>query len=151
MSQTDVQLVIGKLMTDQNFRRSFEEGAEECLAGLCAHGVALNETEIAALVEADPRIWSQMAARIDRRLRTVGLAFTPAERRAATLTAREQRVLRGVFEGLTNKEIAGALGVSESAVKATLQQLFRKGHVRTRSQLVRVAIEGWLGTIRKAG
>jgi two-component system, NarL family, nitrate/nitrite response regulator NarL len=58
------------------------------------------------------------------------------------LTAREQQVLEGIFEGLTNKEIAGRLNVSESAVKATLQQLFEKLNVRTRSQLVRVALEG---------
>jgi len=58
-------------------------------------------------------------------------------------------VLRGLFEGLTNKEIAAQLGVSESAIKATLQQLFQKARVRTRSQLVRIAIEGSLGTARK--
>lgn len=58
------------------------------------------------------------------------------------LTAREQQVLEGIFEGLTNKEIAGRLNVSESAIKATLQQLFEKLRVRTRSQLVRVALEG---------
>jgi DNA-binding NarL/FixJ family response regulator len=65
------------------------------------------------------------------------------------LTDREQQVLRGLFEGLTNKEIASQLGVSESAIKATLQQLFQKARVRTRSQLVRIAIEGSLGTARK--
>lgn len=58
------------------------------------------------------------------------------------LTARERQVLEGIFEGLTNKEIAGRIGVSESAIKATLQQLFEKLNVRTRSQLVRVALEG---------
>ena len=65
------------------------------------------------------------------------------------LTDREQQVLRGLFEGLTNKEIGAQLGVSESAIKATLQQLFQKARVRTRSQLVRIAIEGSLGTARK--
>jgi DNA-binding NarL/FixJ family response regulator len=65
------------------------------------------------------------------------------------LTEREQQVLRGIFEGLTNKEIATRLGVSESAVKATLQQLFQKTHVRTRSQLVRIALESSLGATRK--
>ncbi len=66
-----------------------------------------------------------------------------------SLTEREQRVLRGIFEGLSNKEIASQIGVSESAVKATLQQLFQKTRVRTRSQLVRIALEGSLGTTRK--
>jgi DNA-binding NarL/FixJ family response regulator len=50
-------------------------------------------------------------------------------------------VLRGVFEGLANKEIAERLKVSESAIKASLQQLFSKTGVRTRGQLVRIALE----------
>ena len=58
------------------------------------------------------------------------------------LTQREDQVLLGVFEGLTNRKIATKLGVSETSVKATLQQLFHKTGVRTRSQLVRIALEG---------
>jgi DNA-binding NarL/FixJ family response regulator len=64
------------------------------------------------------------------------------------LTPREQQVLRGVLEGLTNKEIAHQIGVSLSSVKASLQQLFDKTSVRTRSQLVRIAIERSLETTR---
>jgi len=56
-------------------------------------------------------------------------------------TERERQVLSYIFEGLANKEIAGRIGVSESSVKAILQQLFTKTGVRTRSQLVRVALE----------
>ena len=65
------------------------------------------------------------------------------------LTAREQEVLRSVFEGLTNKEIAYRIGASHSSVKATLQNLFEKTGVRTRAQLVRIAIERSLETARK--
>ncbi|HEY0264011.1 MAG TPA: response regulator transcription factor [Granulicella sp.] len=64
---------------------------------------------------------------------------------AKLLTARELQVLRCVFEGLINKQIAARIGVSESSVKATLQQLFDKTGVRTRSQLVRFALERSLG------
>jgi two-component system, NarL family, nitrate/nitrite response regulator NarL len=60
------------------------------------------------------------------------------------LTEREQEVLRGIFEGLSNKEIASQLNVTEGAIKATLQQLFQKTGVRTRSQLVRIALEASL-------
>ncbi len=56
-------------------------------------------------------------------------------------TERERVVLRSVLEGQANKEIADQLQISESAVKATLQQLFNKTGVRNRSQLVRVALE----------
>jgi two-component system, NarL family, nitrate/nitrite response regulator NarL len=56
-------------------------------------------------------------------------------------TEREQQVLSFVFEGLANKEIAAQIGVSEASVKSTLQQLFSKTGVRTRSQLVRIVLE----------
>lgn len=62
-----------------------------------------------------------------------------------SLTEREQTVLKFVADGLTNKNIGRQIGVSESAVKATLQQLFDKVGVRTRSQLVRAALDGSLG------
>jgi two-component system nitrate/nitrite response regulator NarL len=57
------------------------------------------------------------------------------------LTQRECEVLRCVCEGLSNKEIAQQLGVTENAVKGFLQKLFAKAEVRSRAQLVRVAIE----------
>jgi two-component system, NarL family, nitrate/nitrite response regulator NarL len=57
------------------------------------------------------------------------------------LTDRERAVLRGILEGLSNKEIGSRLDISESAVKGILQQLFSKTGVRTRSQLVRIALE----------
>ena len=57
--------------------------------------------------------------------------------RLDALPEREQAVLRGILSGLTNRKIADQIGASESTVKATLQQLFDKTGVRTRSQLVR--------------
>jgi len=61
--------------------------------------------------------------------------------RARTLTTRQSEVMRGILDGLGNKEIAVAINASESSVKAVIQELFRKAGVRTRSQLVRIAIE----------
>jgi DNA-binding NarL/FixJ family response regulator len=54
---------------------------------------------------------------------------------------RQKQVLRYVLEGLSNKEIAWRMQISESYVKAILQALFHKTGVRTRGQLVRVALE----------
>jgi two-component system, NarL family, nitrate/nitrite response regulator NarL len=68
-------------------------------------------------------------------------AATSLDNPSRFFTQREQQVLCGVFEGLANKEIAARIGVSESSVKATLQQLFSKTGVRTRSQLVRIVLE----------
>ncbi len=57
------------------------------------------------------------------------------------LSGRESRVLRGVLEGLSNKEIGAQMEMTESGVKAVLQKLFERTGVRSRSQLVRYAIE----------
>ena len=66
-----------------------------------------------------------------------------------SFTSRERQVLRAVFAGQTNKEIAFKLGVSEPLVKAVLQQLFSKTGVRTRSQLVRIALERYWKELEK--
>jgi PAS domain S-box-containing protein len=58
-----------------------------------------------------------------------------------SLTSRELEVLRLLVQGMANKEIATKMEISESAVKNVVQQLFTKTGVRTRSQLVRVALE----------
>jgi PAS domain S-box-containing protein len=65
--------------------------------------------------------------------------FSHPER--APLSVRETEVLRLLVQGLANKEIAARMEISESGVKNTIQQLFAKAGVRTRSQLVRVALE----------
>jgi len=70
-----------------------------------------------------------------------------SERRHTELTTREKLVLSLVFEGLTNKEVADRIQISESAVKSCLQHLFAKTGVRTRSQLVRVALEKYRGEL----
>jgi two-component system, NarL family, nitrate/nitrite response regulator NarL len=71
-------------------------------------------------------------------------------RQTQSLTVRQTAVLRGILDGLANKEIAWKLKTSETSVKAAIQELFHKAGVRTRSQLVRIAIErhssDWLGS-----
>jgi DNA-binding NarL/FixJ family response regulator len=68
-------------------------------------------------------------------------ASTPQTGGTRQFTERERQVLSFVFDGLANKEIGARLGVSEGSVKSTLQQLFSKTGVRTRSQLVRIVLE----------
>ena len=70
--------------------------------------------------------------------------FDPAEGAQGVrkpLTQRESAVLRYVCEGLTNKEIAQEMDVSEHSVKSFVQQLFSKTGARSRAQLVTFAIE----------
>jgi len=57
------------------------------------------------------------------------------------LTPRDKAVVSSVLQGLTNREIAVKLAISEGAIKASLRHVCAKLGVRTRSQLVKVALE----------
>jgi DNA-binding NarL/FixJ family response regulator len=123
--------------------RAFQAGAA---------GLFLKHSPPAQLIEAIHKVTSGEMWLDPRAVRSLvaGVHDKSEEQQTAqSLTPRERSVLKAVFEGLTNKEIAGNLQISESSVKAALQQLFDKTGVRTRSQLVRIAIEqhagDWLG------
>jgi DNA-binding NarL/FixJ family response regulator len=114
-----------------------------------ASGVFLKHSSPALLVEAIRKVhagetWIDQHALRD----LVAAAARPdPQPDRKNLTGRERQVLRAVFEGQSNKQIAASLGISESSVKAALQQLFQKTGVRTRSQLVRVALEQFQGDL----
>jgi DNA-binding NarL/FixJ family response regulator len=90
------------------------------------------------------------AEQIDAALRAVaaGLSVTLAEERGrlfeavhesddrTLLTPRELEVLSAVSNGLTNKEIARALGISRHTVKFHLESLMRKLDVSSRAEAV---------------
>lgn len=74
----------------------------------------------------------------DALYRSVDRSKQPAQPR---LTDRDKVVLRFIFQGFSNRQIAERLQISESGVKSSLRQLFDKLGVRTRSQLVKIALE----------
>jgi DNA-binding NarL/FixJ family response regulator len=112
-----------------------------------ASGLFLKHSSPALLAEAIRRVHGGETWVDQRCLRDIVHVALKPEGRAPSkdFTERERAVLRGVFEGLSNKEIGTRLEISESSVKAALQQLFHKTGVRTRSQLVRIALEQFSG------
>jgi DNA-binding NarL/FixJ family response regulator len=122
-------------MSDTGTLRAFENGSA---------GVFLKHSPPSQLVEAIHKVaggemW--LDSRAVQSLVSGATGKSGEQQTADSLTERERTVLKSVFEGLTNKEIGGRLQISESSVKAVLQQLFDKTGVRTRSQLVRIALE----------
>lgn len=112
-----------------------------------ASGIFLKHSSPAVLAEAIRRVHAGETWIDQRALRDIVHVASQPEGRPASkdFNERERAVLRGVFEGLSNKEIGTRLDLSESSVKAALQQLFHKTGVRTRSQLVRIALEQFSG------
>jgi DNA-binding NarL/FixJ family response regulator len=127
-------LIVTAGLTDAEASESLRRGAA---------GIFQKHSSPSLLIEAIRKVM-EGEAWLDQRYFKVlvnGQNTGDGESRTRRLTERERDVLRAVLEGLANKEIAGRLQVSESSVKATLQQLFAKTGVRTRSQLVRIALE----------
>ena len=56
-------------------------------------------------------------------------------------TPREREVLKLVWTGYSNREIAGRLGISARTIEAHRASLMKKLRVANTAQLVRVAIE----------
>ncbi|RRJ65479.1 DNA-binding response regulator [Paenibacillus oralis] len=74
--------------------------------------------------------------------------FPLAKKNAAgepPLTAREREILDWVAKGMTNREIAAVLHISDQTVKNHLKNILHKLHLENRVQLTRYAMEqGWI-------
>ena len=79
MAQRIVEMVIGRLITDEQFRAEFLNAPEQMLQELRDRGFELSRTEITALVNTDPRLWVRVAAAIDPRLEKASFRNDPKE------------------------------------------------------------------------
>jgi hypothetical protein len=68
VSQKTVQLVIGRLVTDEDFRQRFIERPLDTLTELRDQGYELTSDEVEALLKSDRKIWPLVAKRIHPRL-----------------------------------------------------------------------------------
>jgi DNA-binding NarL/FixJ family response regulator len=89
---------------------------------------ALNE----GLIVGNPRLLKPLTSRQN------GLSFSPPEPLAEPLTDREREVLQRIAQGLANKQIAAALGISEHTVKFHLSSIYTKLGATNRTEAVRL-------------
>jgi len=73
MSQKTVQLMIGRLVTDEEYRLRFLSDPLGALNRLRDQGVELTRQEIEALVRTDRTLWTDAAERIDPHLQQCSL------------------------------------------------------------------------------
>jgi DNA-binding NarL/FixJ family response regulator len=98
-------------------------------------------TQIAAAVRAAAGGQSVLDPQVQQRLLAAAGGGAPPAPSVLPdgLTAREGDVLRLIAAGLSNREIAGRLYVSEATVKSHINRLFAKTGVRDRAQAVQYA------------
>ncbi len=73
MSQNSVESIIGRLITDEAFRRRFREQPRAVIEELAANGAPLTPVERRALLEMDAGACERLADCIDPRLQKVSL------------------------------------------------------------------------------
>lgn len=78
-----------------------------------------------------------------------GLRTASARSGSVRLSHREEEVLRSIAWGLSNKEIAGELGLSIKTVESYKASALEKLRLRSRADIVRYAVRiGWLSPER---
>lgn len=83
MAQRIVEMLIGRLVTDEQFRTAFLLDPERTLTELCAFGFELTPIEIAALIDTDRTLWERAAEGLDPRLQKASLLNEPHSRKAS--------------------------------------------------------------------
>ncbi len=78
-----------------------------------------------------------MASRLIRTLAARAGRGTASESPLGRLSAREEQVLRGLADGLTDREIAGNLGISPRTVETHVGNVLQKLGVRNRAEAAR--------------
>jgi len=104
-----------------------------------ASGYILKRTppaEIVAAIEEVHRGGAPMSLKIARRVVESFRAERGGDDEMTALTPREREILSLLSRGSLYKEIATALGVTQSTVRAHLHSIYRKLHVRTRTEAV---------------
>lgn len=71
MAQRNVEIVIGRLVTDEAFRAMFLRNPPAALMQFVERGHELTLLEMAALTATDPDIWARTAELVDPRLQKV--------------------------------------------------------------------------------
>ena len=78
MSQVNVERVVGRLVTDDGFRRRFAQDPQGTLRELTASGLELNPCELHAIAALDADRIARIAETLDPRIQKVELAAVAA-------------------------------------------------------------------------
>lgn len=112
------------------------------LTALNVNAIVYKSLDMGYMVEAIHRVVAGEHYYCDE----VAVAIGMLENDAEMPSAREMEVLQGIAQGLTSKEIAGRLFISENTVEAHRKSLYQKLKVRNLADLIMKSVKrGYLG------
>ncbi len=127
---------------------SIQSALDAGARGILSRTVAPEQLRKAIQVVHAGEVWASRKAMDLARRRWLGgeAAADPLPDVSQLLSPRERDVMRGAADGLTNRELADKLAISEATVKAHLGSVFQKLGLRSRVELA--AIFGHAPTAR---
>jgi len=130
------------LLTTFDDDDALRAGIAAGIAGFLLKDIELDElADAVRAVAAGKTLVSAVAARARASVRDAKLGFEAFDAAADPLSPRELEILRLVAAGMSNREIADALGVAEGTVKNHTSSILSKLGVRDRTRAVLKALE----------
>lgn len=128
-------LVVSGYSDDELIIKALQLGAKGYLPKSLSHKDLLKaiRATYAGEVWAKRRVLTEALESLRQKLQEM---TPPLKDVQGTLTDREQEVVKWVIQGMTNKEIAARLGISDKTVKTHLSNIFSKLKISRRLQLV---------------
>jgi DNA-binding NarL/FixJ family response regulator len=139
MSPRTNVLIISGVLEDAFIVEALQQGAMGYLLKTATHSDLANaiRTTYAGELWAPRKVLTQVLEHMRQKIRELQ---GPLLELRETLTDREGEIVKWVMQGMTNKEIATQLSISEKTVKAHLCNIFRKLKVSRRAQLFRASV-----------
>jgi two-component system nitrate/nitrite response regulator NarL len=126
---------------DDDIMSALQAGAK----GYILKGVSADELAgiVAGIASGESYVSPGLAARLLVSMRARPAPARAADTPLATLTAREEQILKLVAQGLSNKEVGRKLDLQEKTVKHYMTSILQKLNARNRVEAAVLARESW--------
>lgn len=84
-------------------------------------------------------LWFGNMGRPSKEIKSSSPELIESKKKALQISDREYDVILGIADGLSNREIADQLHLSEHTIKSHLSNVFSKLNVRRRTELIKIA------------
>lgn len=128
-------LILSGFSEGELMAKALQLGAKGYLSKLLTHRDLIRaiRATYAGEVWAERKVLSEVLESLRQKMQEKNLPLSDMQE---TLTDREHEIVKWVIQGMTNKEIATRLGISDKTVKTHLSNIFNKLKISRRLQLV---------------
>ena len=128
-------LILSEFPEDEFMGQALQLGAKGCLSKSLSHKDLIKaiRATYAGEIWVGRKVLTEVLESLRQKTQEMNLSLSEMQE---ALTDREQEIVSWVIQGMTNKEMAARLGISDKTVKTHLRNVFSKLKINRRLQLV---------------